>query len=405
MLDQTSFDITIPIPAIIGHFGDALQTFVMQIKANQIRMLLGHDPRPDHWKNLNPPPLRELYEYLQRKTQRRRRVAMQNYVVNRIGPEAICIGALPAICVGVTKPVTFVPHSEEHPNMGVLKMCMSESEHRVLLDGLARYCGAADLADQNMPVGEWFTFPVTLYAPSEKQGELTYRELGQLFHDFNFLQQTVSTAHAQALDYADPYIITANKLGGTEIVQKHGGMEQRSMTLGKKSTALTTQNLLIRFVFAATEGSLYRKANSDSGATNKFKPDAIADTIMGLDLFVNALADSMGDNFGRRGHLHLTSQGWQALGMIYHDMHTTLNGQLTADAEASIVAKIAAIDWSRENAAWFDFFLVREENAAGEEVVKVQRGGSHLVHKLRDYIRASTGLDALLDTHAAEAAA
>jgi DNA-sulfur modification-associated len=393
-----SSDLSLPVPAIAGHFGEVLETFVVQVAADQIRDLLGHDPRPEHWKMLTPDQ-RELYEYLQRKTAKPRRIAMQSYIVNRIGPDPLAIGALPALCVGVTKPVRFTSTSEEWSNMGVLKLSMSST--RVLLDGLARFCGAVDIAEQEYPIGDWFAFPVTIYAPSEAKGIFTPMELGQLFHDFNVLQQPVPAAHAMALDQADPYITTANKLGESDIVKRHGGMEIRSASLGKKSTALVTQNMLVRFVYAATEGKIYRVGAKPADRRYRGK-ELVGSTITQLQIFLSLLADNMGERFSERTSLHMTTHGWQALGLIFHDLNVTLNGKFTGEVQSDIISKIADIDWSRENPEWLSFMCYKEITAAGEEQIKINRGGS-LVFKLRDYLRDRSELNILLANHDAAA--
>jgi hypothetical protein len=60
--------------------------------------LLGHDPRSKNWKRL-PDDLRQIYEYLQRKTDKNRRESIAAYIEERLGPDSIAIGAFPAISI------------------------------------------------------------------------------------------------------------------------------------------------------------------------------------------------------------------------------------------------------------------------------------------------------------------
>lgn len=57
-------------------------------------------------------------------------------------------------------------------------------------------------------VDTWFSFPVTFYAPTA--GVIALEQLGQLFHDFNFLQTRVSASQAIALDKSDIYMQLTN---------------------------------------------------------------------------------------------------------------------------------------------------------------------------------------------------
>ncbi|MCB9688813.1 MAG: hypothetical protein H6735_27480 [Alphaproteobacteria bacterium] len=390
--------LAIPIPCIRGRFGDRIDTFQTQVRPDQVPDLLGHDPRPDNWKRL-PKNIQDMYEYLQRKTTRARRRATRNYIEDRIGPDGITLGAFPSISIGMVQPATFEP-SDSNPNVGILKLDLSANNVRVMLDGLGRYCGAMDLHAEGKPVGDWFSFPVTIYAPSATEKSLTLKQLGQLFHDFNFLQMSVSPAHAMALDQSDLYISLANMIGKSDVVQRNGGMEERARTLGKKSTALVVQNTLVRFAFAVSEGSIYRsgRAPADAALTR----ENIGEISKRIQAFLELMESEMGARtFSNSDSIHLTSGGWQALGLALHDLEVTLGDVLTAERKLEIGKAVAAIDWSRQNRDFVDLIGNEEEGPNGESRVRVSRAGRTVIEDLADYVREKSGLSKELHTHKA----
>jgi hypothetical protein len=111
------------------------------------------------------------------------------------------------------------------------------------LDGLARVAGVLDIynGDKEGKFAHGFTFAVTVFAPKKIRGDLTLEGLGQLFHDMNFKQTSVSRAHALALDRSDIHTILTNEIGSLPVITRAGGMEVRASSLGKKSTAIVVQ--------------------------------------------------------------------------------------------------------------------------------------------------------------------
>ncbi|WP_186709130.1 hypothetical protein [Euhalothece natronophila] len=84
---------------------------------------MGHDPRSKNWRNL-PETIREIYQYLQRPTEKKRREGTARYIRDRFDPSnSFSIGAFPAISIGATKPLKFVPYEEQ----GKISVQMLES--------------------------------------------------------------------------------------------------------------------------------------------------------------------------------------------------------------------------------------------------------------------------------------
>lgn len=404
--------LSIPIPAVRGFFGQDLTTFQTQIRPDQVIQILGHDPRSMNWKNL-PTDLRQMYEYLQRATKKDRREGTADYIEERLAPDAISIGAFPAICIGMVRPATFKPMVEDtmspSSSVGTLYLELSDTNRRIMLDGLARVTGALDLIEEKgtqAGVGDWFSFPVTFYAPSTRV--ITLEQLGQLFHDFNFLQTRVSANQAIALDKSDPYIQLTNKIGRSETLGQYGGMEERAASLGAKSTAVVVQRVLLRFVRGACEGRKFQESNLSRSETPNLVQASFREMQAKLEDYIGDFARRMGaERFKDRDSLHLSAPGWQVLGLIFHDMNFRLRDRLTVRAHADVMERLAEIDWSRGNPDWVQTVSIGEVeldkvtqepvlDKLGRPRVALSRAGRTTIAAMLDYVRSKVGLSDLL---------
>jgi hypothetical protein len=399
--------LSIPVPAIRGEFGPSLQTFQTQILPRDVVHVLGHDPRSANWARLNK-EYREIYEYLQRKTSKGRREGTAFYIEDRIDGSTNLPGAFPAIALGMVKPPRFEPAKQEcgfPKEVGVLLLDLSEDNKRILLDGLARLTGALDFETRTGRTNV-FTFPLTIYAPSEKHGELSLVDLGQLFYDFNFLQTPISTNHAIALDQSDIYGKLASALAKEEIIAKHGGIEVRAASLGSKSTALVVQRVLLRFVRGACEGRRYQESDSAHVAVPNLTRQNMRFVQGRIRAFLELFESAMGSQrFGDRDSLHLTAPGWQVLGLVFHDIEYRVKPELDDAERETIIGKLASIDWSRFNPDWAPMLgeaeLDKDGNAIvdalGRNRVALSRAGRTTIASLMKYVREKTGLDKLVD--------
>jgi len=400
MLETLS--LTVPVHCIKGGFGDKLITFQTQVKPSQIQNLLGHDPRSKNWPKLSD-ELQELYQHLQRKTSKERRTGTKRYILERIVPGAFTLGAFPAISIGLVKPPTFTPYNPKASEgvsgipdaVGILHLDLSQSTLRVLLDGLGRVTGALDLIeDGDLKAADSFAFPVTIFAPAPSLGEISAIELGQLFHDFNFLGIPVGTAQAIDLDQSNIYVTLVNKLADSDVIKEHGGVEARAMSLGKKSTALVAKPVLLRFVKGACEGPTFQHTLRDTPDENPNLTRATFNSIKDkIEEFLTKLADRMGDRFTEKDSLHLTAPGWNAMGVIFHDIAFGLRGQLTPALEDDIIKRIASINWSRSNPEWVGLMGDKDDRSPGG--LKLY-GGQQAITKLVNFVRERSGLAAHL---------
>jgi hypothetical protein len=403
---------SLPVPCIRGEHGPDLNIFQTTIAPGDLEQFLGHDPRGEYWKHL-PDDLRHMYEYLQRKTSSQRRAGTAKYTEDRLGPNRYYIGGYPAISVGMTAPARFVTLSDQHPgidsDMGIVYIDLSNRNTRVLLDGLARVSGVLDVYDHDRyTFSRGLTFGVTLFAPREDRGELTLEELGQLFHDMNFKQTSVTKAHALALDRSDIYTVLTNAIGNLPVIKRAGGMEIRASSLGKKSSAIVVQQVLRRFVRGTTEGKAVQmddKATPSQPYLSAQTREHFKDEIESL---LEGLSARMGERFMRRDSLHLSSAGWQALGLVFHDLIIRLRGNITSDERDTILTDIATIDWSRSNPDWIPLLGQPELDETGKPVVDDEgrqrvalgRGGRQTVWAIADYIRQKSIVGRLLASRA-----
>jgi hypothetical protein len=391
-------NLKLPVPALRGFFGDRLATYVTQAKPNDLISLLGHDPRSKNWRNL-PEDTRSIYEFLQRKTAKSRRDSIGGYIDERMSEDALVIGAFPAVSLAFREPLEFI-QSETSSGVGRLMIDVSPSAVRILLDGLGRVTGALDLREEGYAdLLNRFVFPVTIYAPKPGEKPLSYKEMGQLFHDMNFRVQPVSKNHAIALDTSDSYIALANRLAESPVIVDNGGVAERAASLGKKSTELVVQTVLVRFLRGATEGRRFQESNLSTVPTPNLTRESRNPILVSVEGFLTAFADEMGDVFKSRDSLHLTSPGWQALGVLHHDARFKLK---MSEGQVNEIARLAArIDWSRYNPDWIPMLGQPEVDkvtgaevvdAAGRPRVSITGSGRYNVQMILDYLRAKAGI-------------
>lgn len=396
-----TLDLKTPVPCIQGKFTEGIVTYVTQVPPNQLINLLGHDPRSKNWKKL-PDELKNIYEYLQRKTSKSRRESVSGYIEERFGPDPIAIGAFPAVSVALKDPAIFEPYGDGRQKaVGDLMIDLAPDKFRVVIDGLARLTGAMDLIEEGKAdLVEHFLFPVTIYAPAPDSRPFTWQQMGQLFHDFNFRVQPVSRQHAIALDTSDLYISLANELSQEPVFTENGGVAVRAASLGSKSTELIVQTVLVRTVRGACEGRKFQESNLATTENANLTAENRFQVLAALDDYFSGIAGRMGDRFKARDSLHMTSPGWQALGIVFNDIHFKLN---LSDFERSrVMDEIAAIDWSRYNPDWLKLGIghAEKDKKTGEVVtddqgrVRVALTGSGRTNTqhLIDYIRQRTSL-------------
>jgi hypothetical protein len=408
----------IPFPAVRGYFGEKLYTYQTQMPPTNILTILQHDPRSDNWKAL-PPDLQERYEHVQRATDKGRRADLMSYIARKIGTQTPILGAFPAISIGMTLPVHFDSMAEVQ-HLGFLQIESGGPNQAILLDGLARVTAALMLIEQERsaqnfrdgytPTQRLFTFPVTIYAPVA--GALTVDELGQLFYDFNYLQKRIAPAHAIALDQSDLYISLTNHLGN-ETLSRYGGMDSRSASLHKQSKAIVVQQVLLRFVRGACEGYTFQMSNRARVDAPHLVPESYQHYAQCLASFVLAFAEKMGDKrFLDRDSLHLTSPGWQVLGLVFHDLYIRL--EASPSTIENVMKRLADIDWSRYNPDWLSYLgepeILKETgqprtDATGRVRIKMARYGQGGIARLRDYVYEKTGLAVLTADLPTDAAA
>lgn len=391
-----------PVPAIQGAFGNRVSSFITQVRPDQVVNLLGHDPRSKHWGRLPTEEIRDIYAFLQRKTSKDRRESVAGYIEERLGPDSIAIGAFPAISIAFQQPTEFRSYGGNIPGaVGELLVDVSHSNVRILIDGLGRLTGALDLFDEGRDdLIKSFYMPVTIYTPAVGTPPLSWKEMGQLFHDFNFKVQPVSKQHAIALDTSDLYIALANRLGHAAVFVDNGGVAERAASLGGKSTELVVQTVLVRTIRGACEGRRFQESNLATTDKPNLTRESFAVILASLDEYFGGIAARMKDRFADRQSLHLSSPGWQALGVIHHDVVFRL--KLDPVERGKVLDAIAAIDWSRFNPEWLTLGIGHPEvdkvsgkvvtDGSGNQKVALTGAGRTNTQKIIDYVREKAEL-------------
>lgn len=363
----------LPIPCVQGAFGQKLLTYTTQATPRQVVAFLGHDPRSSKRKQLQAtnPQLASIYNTIQRDTAKGRKDSIVDYVRDRMFKDSKAIGAFPAISIGCTAPEEFVTFPNmKSAGMLMIDTAMAQSTQRVVLDGLGRLTGALELIDAGFADEIGFTFPVTFYAPRPGE-ELSIQELGQLFADFNGRVFPVAKRLSLRLETADPYVRLARELAEEPFLEEHGGVAEGLASLGGKSTELVVQTVWVRAVRGACEGRKFQEANLsrvEQANLSAETSDSVRDSIA---LYFNAIAEHMGDErWESRDSLHLSSSGWQALGVLHHDLVFRL-GMTEEDDIIAAAKAVASVDWSRSNPEWFQLGigLPEVDKATGKEVL------------------------------------
>jgi DNA-sulfur modification-associated len=371
-------------PAIIGEMGPRLATYSTSISPFDVVDILGHDPRSDRQHLLTDAETKRIYSVVQRKTTRARRDAIVAYLRNQLFDGGIAAG-FPAISIAIQGPVRFDDGGSISGGNGQMILETGRSNRRIVIDGLGRLTGVLTLADLVFGDGplpqaerdaltrdlERFSLPTVFYAPREGQPPLSIDDLGQLFHDFNVRGVKVPAKDAIALDKSDIYIQATYTLAeDAHAIKQHGGMEARVVSLSGKTTGIVAQAALLRFLHAAIEGETAVEA-SHRHHTDKprFTRETRDRLLSGIADFVDDIATAMGPRWADRSSLHLSSAGWQAIGVLYHDVTVRLAGIETK----KFATAIGELDWSRRAPMWAG--IVDEKTRPGGAKELVIRGG------------------------------
>ena len=373
--------IKVPIPCIQGRSGPHLQSFQTSCPPSQLIALLGHDPRSSQWKNL-PAPLRDAYEEYQRKTKPARSEGIGKYIGERLAPGSKLVGGFPSLSIGLTEVPVFEPLRSRagvaiadgvtlDDSLGTLYLEMGAKHIRMLLDGLARLTGAMDYVDEGKDVDAWFSFNLTIFAPTPERAQLTPAELGQLFFDYNYRVTRVSPTLALEMDQAGLYSQVVEWLKDRPVIRDNGGMQQSGASLGKKSTALVVRRVLHGFVTVAAEGDKARQgAKSDEIRNPRTTPDNIEDVRERIEGFLAGFAEAMGERFTDPESIHLTRLGWEAVGMILHE--AVIMERLDEPTVDRCIERLSGVDWSRTNREWFGMIGAAEQDADGNPVLDAE---------------------------------
>jgi hypothetical protein len=161
----------------------------------------------------------------------------------------------------------------------------------------------------------------------------------------------------------------------------------------------------IRTVRGAAEGRAFQEANLAYVETPNLTPESHEDVAQSIGSYFQAIADRMGaERWEDRDSLHLSSPGWQALGVVHHDI--AFRAKLKVGEREKVIGRIAGIDWSRYNPDWLKLGIGTAEvdRMTGETVtdrngrarVALTGAGRTNTQQILNYVRNKSGLDLLL---------
>lgn len=400
----------LPIPCIRGRSGPHLDLFQTVCPPSQLISLLGHDPRSSRWKSL-PAPLRDAYEDYQRKTKPSRSESIEKYIGERLSPAGKIVAGFPSLSIGLTESPMFEPlrvragvtlaeGTQIDDSVGTMWLDIGAKHTRMLLDGLARLTGAMEHIDAGTDIDAWFSFALTIFAPTPERASLTPADLGQLFHDYNYKVTRVSPSMAMDMDRAGIYSQMVEILKSQPVITNNGGVQQSGASLGTKSTSLVVRRVFQGFVTIAAEGEQATKGAKNEEIRNPITtPENMQAVCDKITDFLTRFADAMGSRFTNQDSIHLTRLGWEAIGMIVHD--TVIRGQVSGRELDRTVSALAAVDWARTNRDWFGMIGSAEVGSDGkpvldslgrEKVIITGGKGDQGLRKLIAYLRTRLGI-------------
>ena len=390
-----------------GFVGTRLITYSTQLPPTAIEWLLGHDPRSRNWRKL-PDDIEAIYNKIQRATSVQRLLSVADYIRYWFMPKAALLGAFPAVSIAVQHHIGFAEIDQDNlPGVGHIQIDMSSRNARVIVDGLGRLSATLNLIEDSYDESrseeerdklrillEHFTIPVVLFASNPETPALSRDEMGQLFFDFNFKAVPVPPRIAIALDKSDPYTQMTNLLARECVaISENGGMEERAASLGKKSTALVVQQILLRFVRGAMEGASFQESNRAALDNPNLTQENIGVNVENVCRFLSAFADAMGERFSQeRKSLHISAPGWQALGVIYNDLVHVLD---VPDPIAT-AKRLGSLNWARDGALWSDLVVEREAKDGGTELV-LSTAGATAKREMVKILRRELGINEMLE--------
>jgi hypothetical protein len=224
--------------------------------------------------------------------------------------------------------------------------------------------------------------------------------------DFNFRVHPVPARIAIALDQSDVYIGFTNALAKEPFIAAYGGMEVKAASRGKKSTAIVVQGVLLRAVRGACEGRDFQESNQANTSSPNLTDATFRQEFDSVAGHFSEIAKRMGERWSKFDSLHLSAPGWQALGVMHHDInHRGLD--LSPAEKAHVYDVIAGLDWSRHNREWVDQGGLGQWGIAkgGQtEQVIILGAGRNNTQAIIDFLRKRTGLQSKLDLVKSEAA-
>jgi hypothetical protein len=167
------------------------------------------------------------------------------------------------------------------------------------------------------------------------------------------------------------------------------------------------QAVLLRTVRGACEGRDFQESNQASTSSPNLTDATFRQEFDSVTGLFSEIALRMGERWSKFDSLHLTAPGWQALGVLHHDIHHR-GLTLSSNEKTHIYDVIAGLDWSRQNREWVDQGGLGQwtvPKGGGAEQVTILGAGRNNTQAILDFLRKRTVLQSKLDAAAKSVAA
>jgi hypothetical protein len=147
-----------------------------------------------------------------------------------------------------------------------------------------------------------------------------------------------------------------------------------------------------------TEGRRFQESDSGTVQEPTLTNETFQRELASIGEFFGEIVQRMGSRWTVADSVHLSSAGWQALGVLHHDMnHRGLT--LTPLEKRHVYEAISNLDWSRENPLWIDTVKIGQWviTKEGQKVISIRGAGRTTAQDLIDYLHKVSGLDSKLD--------
>jgi DGQHR domain-containing protein len=259
---------------------------------------------------------------------------------------AVAVGA-PADWAELTAVTSAAPEVDEFDSRHIVKMPSSAAYF--ITDGQHRLCALIDFVKRYPYLADKFTQALAITIVPE---DLLPVYAGQIFHDFNYLQNPVKAAKALHADARDVFNRLAKELHEHPVLTEGGGIAFDRDTVPAKGKEFTTHSIAFKFSRGFIEGrkGLDRGAVPSEYLAKNYEPlkAEIWEYLGHLGTIFPSWTMEPGPD--RAEYMTRTSSALQALAVFGHELYKEVEDAGQRHAMLQAVSE-RHLDWTRKNTA------------------------------------------------------